>query len=277
MSSLFMLAKAVKSLDNIDWRFVRLEPKIDGIRMGYTEKAGAFSRTGKDISNIDHILDEIRQLKLGSQVMLDGELSGRSWNETMSLAMSDVTKKPNTILKYTVFDMFCNKYESMHFDKRRQMLESVVGRGFKYIKLIPSIPGEGYSHAKRVFIACQKAGYEGIMIKDVNSPYVFKRSSFWLKYKSKHFTDAPTLETMDCKIINFDEGKGKYEGTLGALVVKQSNGNICRVSGMTDKQRNIFWNNQDKIIGMYVEVSYQELSNDGNMRFPIFKRLRRDK
>jgi len=275
MTSL-MLAKSVKSISKINWKQVILEPKIDGIRMAYSTKYGAVSRTGKPIANIDHILKELKQLNLMDWT-LDGELFAGNWEKTMSLATSHVTKKPNTDLKYIIFDVMHPKYPDLLLSQRKTCLMSLFFRDFKYIKMIPYILGDNIQNAKLFFLTAQKVGYEGIMIKDNDAPYVFKRSSFWLKYKSKSFTDNPTLETMDCKIIGMTEGEGKYKNTLGALVVMQPNKKICKVSGMTDKQRNLFWRYRDKAKNTIVEVAYQELSDNKIMRFPVFKRIRVDK
>lgn len=285
-NNLFMLAKSVKSLNSIDWKNTIIEPKIDGIRMGYSDSHGAYSRSGKPIYNINHILKELRQLDLGNitldselnlgNITLDGELTAKTWERTMSLAKASVTNKPNTELEYVVFDIICSKYD-IYLIERRQLLERIIKKNLLYIRVIPFELSKNINRAKEIFLACQTAGYEGIMLKDINSPYVHKRSSYWLKYKSRHFTDAPTLDTMDCKIIGVTEGKGKYQGTLGALVVKQPNGQVCKVSGMADSQRNAFWFNKDKIKGLIVEVIYQELSDDGIMRFPVFRRIRKDK
>jgi DNA ligase 1 len=71
------------------------------------------------------------------------------------------------------------------------------------------------------------------------------------------------------------EGTGKYEGMMGGLTVIQDNNKICDVgSGFTDEDRKWMWENKDQVIGRIAEVSFQEMTNDDIMRFPIFKRWR---
>jgi DNA ligase-1 len=87
----------------------------------------------------------------------------------------------------------------------------------------------------------------------------------------------PTIE-IDCKCVSVIEGEGKYKGMLGAIMVKQTNGKLCKVgSGFKDDQRKDFWKHPKKIVKMTVEVKYKELTADGVMREPIFVQVRYDK
>ena len=99
-----MLAKSVKSLNEIDWPNVVLEPKIDGIRMIYCN-GKLYSRSGKNIYNAQHIVDELDSLQLPKEILLDGELYAGSWERTMSLAKSSKTIKNGIDLKYVIFDI----------------------------------------------------------------------------------------------------------------------------------------------------------------------------
>ena len=117
---------------------------------------------------------------------------------------------------------------------------------------------------------CIQNGLEGAMLNP-DIPYYFgKKTNKMLKFK--------TMKSMDCKVIGFYEGQGKYEGTLGGMVIEQENGKTCEVgSGFTDKERDYIWSNKEYTLGRTVEIKYQELSPDGIMRFPIKKCWRTDK
>jgi hypothetical protein len=54
------------------------------------------------------------------------------------------------------------------------------------------------------------AGFEGIMIKNVDAPYECKRNTFWMKFK-------PVYD-YDLTVIGIEEGTGKNKGRMGALV-----------------------------------------------------------
>jgi DNA ligase-1 len=81
--------------------------------------------------------------------------------------------------------------------------------------------------------------------------------------------------TMDCVVTGHYLGEGKYENTLGGLIVQQENGKECRVgSGFIDQERDDILNDITNVVGRTIEVKYQNLSDDGVMRFPIFLRFR---
>ena len=59
----------------IDFKeFIYMQPKLDGVRCLFT-KDGAFSRTGKQFMNIQHIEEELQDFfKQHPAMVLDGEL-----------------------------------------------------------------------------------------------------------------------------------------------------------------------------------------------------------
>ena len=89
------------------------------------------------------------------------------------------------------------------------------------------------------------------------------------------------METVDLRIIGFEEGSSKNAGKLGALIVDYKGNEVGVGSGFTDFDREFIWNNQDQYLGKICEVQYFEESKnkDGgvSLRFPVFKHLRTDK
>jgi DNA ligase-1 len=119
-----------------------------------------------------------------------------------------------------------------------------------------------------------EAGFEGIMIKDINATYQCKRSANWLKMK-------PFIE-VSLEITNVEEGTGKNEGRLGAFVCSGNDDDRdIRVnvgSGFSDDDRIEFWNNRDNLSRQIVEVRADAVTQnqDGtySLRFPRFLRFR---
>lgn len=106
-------------------------------------------------------------------------------------------------------------------------------------------------------------GGEGIVLRDPYMPWRPERSHNILKRKD--FDDS------ECIVTGFTEGKGKYEGMIGALKVKW-NGKEFELSGMKDNQRV-----KDSIpIGTIVTFRYRGLTNDGIPQEARFKRIRED-
>jgi DNA ligase-1 len=133
---------------------------------------------------------------------------------------------------------------------------------------------EGHDILRRFAEASVEQGYEGIMIKDLDAPYECKRSSFWMKWK-------PTI-TVDLNIVGVEEGTGRNEGRLGALICEGvDNGRDIRVnvgSGLSDADRDEYWTVRDELDGRVVEVEADAVTQnqDGtySLRFPRFVRFR---
>ena len=94
--------------------------------------------------------------------------------------------------------------------------------------------------------------------------------------KAKPFIEV-TLNVMD-----IEQGTGRNEGRLGAFVCKGTDGEktieVNVGSGFSDKQRDDFWQQRDKIVNQLVEVRGDAVTQnqDGSysLRFPRFKTFR---
>jgi len=119
-----------------------------------------------------------------------------------------------------------------------------------------------------------ESGFEGIMIKDVNAVYECKRTVSWLKMK-------PFIE-VSLEVTDVEEGTGKNQGRLGALVCSGvDDGKTIVVncgSGFTDDARVEFWDNRVNLPRQIVEVRADAVTQnqDGtySLRFPRFLRFR---
>ena len=113
-------------------------------------------------------------------------------------------------------------------------------------------------------------GREGIVMKDMNAEYApGSRIGSLLKIKEEL--------TLDMEVIDVVEGEGKYEGMLGAMRVRESNGQEHLVSGMTDAQRVEWWARPYMIRGKVVEIKAMKRLANGSLREPRFKAIRHDK
>ena len=113
-------------------------------------------------------------------------------------------------------------------------------------------------------------GGEGIILKRTSAPYSpGKRNYDLMKIKEE--------VTLDLLVTSMTEGEGKYIGTLGSLICRTKNGKLHNVSGMTDTERNAWWDDPKDIIGKVIEVKAMKLMPDGSLREPRFKSIRFDK
>lgn len=115
-------------------------------------------------------------------------------------------------------------------------------------------------------------GGEGIILRDPHGWYEHKRSNYLLKYKK--------TQTMDLRIVDWNEGNGKYAGAIGSFFCQTDDGTIqANVSGMPDEMH---FSNPNDWIGRVIEVAYFSISQSSNnsyksLRFPRLKRIRNDK
>tara|TARA_R110002096_G_scaffold10199_1_gene39461 strand:+ start:205 stop:639 length:435 start_codon:yes stop_codon:yes gene_type:complete len=111
---------------------------------------------------------------------------------------------------------------------------------------------------------------EGAIGKRWDAPYSEgKRNKDLIKVKSE--------VTLEMEVIGVERGQGKYSYTAGKLTVRQANGTIHSVSGMTDAERDLWWDNQHLIIGKVVEIQAMQVLANGSLREGRMKAVRHDK
>lgn len=287
----------------------RLEPKLDGVRalmMVVPSESGlpsvfCYSRNGKLFENFGHIEQQLADnwhllvrgnLALVDGFILDGEIMGKSFQELMKQAQ----RKENVQATDSVFNIFdvipLEDFRRGHWntplkkriailDKMRPVIDN-PNNNLGNVDLLPHIivdldTAAGHDQLDRYAQDMVARGFEGIMIKSIDSPYECKRNTFWLKFK-------PVYD-YDLKVVALEEGTGKNIGRLGALICEGlDDGKLIRVnvgSGFTDVQRGDYWQNQSVVIGQTAVVLADAVtqSQDGtySLRFPRFKTFRTDK
>lgn len=285
----------------------RLEPKLDGVRVLLTVipnddgevSVMSLSRNGKLFENFGHIEDQIRDnfvkivRAVGSNVLVDGfVLDGEVIGNTFQELMRQARRKENvqaTDSVFNIFDIipladFRRGYWNAQLSKRIGMINKLnhIIDNLPNIELLPHImvdldTAEGKDQLNRYAKDQVNAGFEGIMIKDMDAPYECKRNTFWMKWK-------PTL-TVDLEVVGVEEGTGRNVGRLGALVCsgvddgKEINVNVG--SGFSDDDRDNLYRDRNMVIGRTVEILCDVITQnqDGtySLRFPRFVRFRDDK
>lgn len=140
-------------------------------------------------------------------------------------------------------------------------------------------------------------GYEGVMLRDPQSPYKQGRSTPKEAYllKVKRFNDAEAvivdlLEEMrnDNPLTVNELGLGKRsshqanlvaKGTMGTLCVRGINGDFKDVefgigSGFDQITRQMLWDERQNMLGKIVTYKYFAIGTKDKPRFPVFKGFR---
>lgn len=253
-----------------------VQAKYDGVRGLFVkeleDKVSAYFRSGKPIYSVQHLEREclciLKDYPIGS--FLDGELLIPNESFEVSAGLLRRKEEQCNALLY-VFDFIINDKYLMDDVLIERAIDISTQYNCEHIKYVKTeYVEDSLDKVDEIYNKLISEGYEGAVIKYLFSSYEFgKRSESWLKRK-------PIL-TEDVVVLGLLEGIGKYKGMLGKMLIQLPNGLQQTVgSGLTDKQREEFWNNED-IIGSTVEVSYMKKTSSGKLRQPIFKRMRFDK
>ena len=262
--------------------------KLDGMRcttIKLGDKINLMSRSGQLMTGFVEIEHELRELPDG---VYDGEIladlsidnSLDLFASTVSAARTKDTKKKN--MTYNVFD-YVKKVEefvtgmfSESCAQRKQNLENILKKAHcNYIKYVEVLYDGEYNSdiIDKLLNKALSLQQEGIMLNIADAPYQKKRTTDILKVKK--------MNTVDLFVTNVFEGKGKYKGTLGGVVVEYKGQPVGVGSGFSDIQRKMIWEHPESIVGKLIEVQYFEESKDKNgkpsLRFPVFKKIRLDK
>jgi DNA ligase-1 len=269
-----------------------LEPKLDGVRVitvinVANKTAIMYSRNGKLLENFGHITTAIEKniASFERSMILDGEMVSSSFQALMKQVhrKSDVQSDDARLMLFDILPLIeFQSGESTMGQRRRSNLLRSMKPIFDQIGGIDIIPQKevdlasyvGELEFKQYNKDAIEAGYEGIMIKDIDAVYKCERSRSWLKMK-------PFIE-VSLEIKDVEEGTGRNMGRLGALVCSgQDDGKDITVnvgSGFSDSDRDEFWGNRDNLIGQIVEVRADAITQnqDGtySLRFPRFLRFR---
>jgi len=256
-----------------------IQPKLDGVRcviqyenMGLEYEVKAYSRTGKEWKNIDHILFNLEPwFVLNPNVILDGELYNHNLRDDFEKIISLVRKTKPTdearleAAQYTEFHCYDIIDETKTFEERNAFIGQTVPRNH-CIKHVPTNLVFREDDAKVYHQRNLDAGYEGSIVR-TNDTYQCKRSHNLRKFKD--FQDS------EAKIISWVEGKGKRIGTIGKFVAVDASGNEF---GMPVMDKFEYLQNNFKEmqgwVGKTATFTYFERTKAGSYRHPLFKTIR---
>ena len=256
-----------------------VQPKLDGIRCTAKCEKGKVTlwfRSGKPVTTMGHIVKALDRV-MKDKEEFDGELyvHNADFNKIGGCIRRDthIKKEEAERIEYHIYDhpSIGGLNEDVPFKDR---LDKFLKRDLTHpvIPVVTYIAKDEEEIMKR-YAEFMERGYEGIMIRNMNSPYESgKRSYNLLKYKQ--------FDEGEFRITGFDEGRGIYQKAIGAFILVTESGlefgaKMCG-TGVVDLMKEYF-KKPELFIGKEATVKYQGLSEDGVPRFPVMKGIRFDK
>lgn len=259
--------------------------KYDGVRLiafvSGTGDAMLKTRAGK-VLNLKSLKKNMSVLTPG---VYDGELVS---GDGVQAGRTGITGSVNKVLKgstteipdytFCVFDLLThedwkNQKCTVPYQLRHGVLSEIL-KGVPHVKLVEQLVIHEQAHVDLAYNSRIDKGYEGLILRDLNGHYLWKRSPELIKMKATH----------DCvlKCVGITPGTGKYEGLVGALECEgKVSGKDVKVklgTGLSDFDRQ---RNKDYFIGHSVEAQYNDIvraegSQTYSLFLPRFKRVRND-
>lgn len=184
-----------------------------------------------------------------------------------------------------VFNFFeTSAPEEISLIESREKLDVYISNDNTYIKpakyeLFENVNfDESIEKVMNIYADYLSKSCEGVIVKNLNANYEIKRSWNWMKLKEER--------TADVRIIGTCEGHNSKTGTLGGFIVEITHEDkLIRAnvgSGLSDAQREEYWNRRDEMIGKICEIKFNDIiqaknSDTYSFFLPIFKCIREDK
>ncbi|MGJ8673996.1 DNA ligase [Rubritalea sp.] len=243
--------------DDIDITEYWVSEKLDGVR-GYWDGQNLLTRSGRKI-----VSPAWFTARFPKEITMDGELwiERGAFDQVSGIAR---TQKPNDTqwekVHYCVFDL---PNHGGPFNQRVQAIRKIEAQSnIPWLRAVKQFRVSSIEQLHQQLLATVNAGGEGLMLHKGSATYQAERTRDLLKLKPH--------EDAEATVIGHIEGKGKFSGMLGALVVQLPGGRQLKLgSGFSDAQRK-----QPPKIGTTITYQFTGLTATGLPRFARFLRER---
>jgi DNA ligase-1 len=234
--------------------------KLDGVR-GYWDGAKLLTRQGNVINSPSWFTQSWPASPIDGELWLD-----RGKFQTLLSCVSKHSaeeKKSLSCWKDVRFMMFDLPTHQGDFNERvNKMQHLLILIPSPYLAMISQVKLKSISDLDNKLNEVIAGQGEGLMLHLASSHYQTGRNSALMKLK-KH-------QDAEATVIGHTEGKGKYKGLLGAILVKTADGIIFKIgSGFNDYQRA-----HPPKKGTIITFKYNGLTDAGIPRFARFWRIK---
>jgi bifunctional non-homologous end joining protein LigD len=275
-----------------DWPGWAYEEKYDGIRiLAYKEEGRVrlLSRNEKDrTENFPRIAAAIRILPPVT-LLLDGEVVVF---DKKRVSRFQLLQQDRGEPAYAVFDCLFHEGKDLRrqpLSKRRDVMERSIGSSSRV--LLPS--HRLATNGLEAFRIAKRRGYEGLVAKDLSSPYAEARSTKWLKVKVHQedefviagFTKpAGSRQYFGALLLGaYSKSRLHYVGKVGTGFDRKSLATLYRKFQPYVRSRPALWDppREKGVVflapRLIAQISFQEWTADRKLRQPVFLGLRDDK
>ena len=242
------------------------QPKLDGIRCIAIIKGGVvtlWSRTRKPINSVPHIVQELEAAFENQDLILDGELYNHDMKSDFEKIVSLVRQKEpgegHEVVQYHIYDTINEDPFKLRYAKLARLFRMYE---FESLKLVPTAVAQTPESVLVNFEKYVKNGYEGAMLRNVDSDYAQRRSMDLQKMK-------PFIDD-DFTIVGVTEGRGKMAGlAIFSCLAKNGNPFEVKLKGELESLRK-FMHDESLWKNKKVTVRYFGLTNKEKVpRFPV--------
>lgn len=231
-----------------------MSEKLDGVRAYWNGKQ-LISRQGYAFTPPPSYLKHFPPFPL------DGELFTKRGDFEQLSAIVRSSNGNWQQVHYHVFDV--PSATGNLYQRLRRLKDWLAAHPQAPIRIIKQIPVKNAAHANTFLAEVEKQGGEGVMLRNPEPPYHGGRSNNLLKMKSAH--------DEECTVTRHHEGKGKYQGKLGAISCRNQRGEFRIGSGFKDHDRN-----NPPPVGSTITYRYRGFTKSGKPRFATFVRIRQN-
>ena len=252
------------------------QPKLDGVRcraLRHTTHEGHLtwllvSSTEDLIISCPHIIEALESLEVPPDILqLDGELYRHGWTfeEIYSVTSRTTNMHPNyQEIEFHIFDTI----EEIIPQAKRLINLSKLKLNDSLIRVQHKV-AFSLSDIMAHYQQYLDEGYEGIIVRHFEAPYLRRRSIYVMKFKPKK-SDSYIITGYKEEIDKYGNPKGR----LGALVCESDGQQFSVGSGLDDYNRTALWEQRHSLAGKYAHVEYQHITpGRGVPRFPIFMEI----